>query len=341
MNTIALGLMLAIWQADDSKFLDSIRAIPVIQHEQHDSGSAEIVDPPQVTIEFSDLVSSEPQLVRSQIKATTQERYLVSESWCAYCPAAKTRFLQSGGNPENVIDIATAKAMGHQWGGGVPHEFSRTVETTKEIIQPPKYRTQWPAKITLDGTSTPTKDAMLRHLRSGGPHADKHWQAWHLESWSREQLVALHEDDHNGTVPVYLAESDDTTANVSGGEASLDTVAEALALHLVRDVNPEALTGSLFNIEIDTPDSARGWIADMLTRQSVDFPAAGVSARWGGDRSMKIGRGSIAVTPGVDVSVKKFGVSVSTKLTGASFADDLSWVTLELDRAPDLTVRFK
>lgn len=339
MNPIALGLVLAIWQADDSKFLDSIRAIPVIQHEQQQSGSPESVDPPQITIEFSDLVSSEPQLVRSRIKATTQERYLVSEPWCAYCPAAKTRFLSSGGKPENVIDIATAKAMGHSWGGGVPHEFTKTVETTKEIIQPPKYRTQWPAKISLNGSLTPSKESMLRHLRGDGPHANKHWQAWYLESWSKEQLVALHEDDHNGVVPVYSETVARAEATVS--EVTPASVAEALALHLVRDQNPDTLTGSVFNIEIDTPDSTRGWIADLLTRQSVEFPSAGVSAKWGGDRTISIGKGSITVQPGVDVSVKKFGVSVSTKLTGASFADDLSWVTLELQGAPDLTVRFR
>lgn len=341
MSYVALGLMLAIWQADDSKFLDSIRAIPVIQHEQHDSGSAEIVEPPQVTIEFTSVESSGSQLVRTAQDIEVTERYLVSESWCAFCPAAKARFLSSGGKPENVINSAAARAMGHEWSGSVPHEFSRRVKTTREIIQPPKYRTQWPAKITLDGTSTPNKEAMLRHLRSGGPHANKHWQAWHLESWSREQLVALHEDDHNGVVPVY---SDETTtkaeAVVSGAVNPADAIAEALALHLTKDTSQQ-LTGSLFNIEIDTPDSARGWIADMLTRQSVEFPSAGVSAKWGGDRTISIGQGRIGIKPGVDVSVKKFGVSVSTKLTGASFADDLSWVTLELDGAPDLTVRFK
>jgi len=104
---------------------------------------------------------------------------------------------------------------------------------------------------------------------------------------------------------------------------------------------PESYSG-LFDIEVESPDSARSWIADMLSKQSVEFPSAGVSASWkGSDRTISVTPGAVRIAPGVTVSVKKFGVSVSTSLTGCSFAEDLSWVKLELVNAPDLTVRFK
>lgn len=343
MNPITLTILLSIWQADDSKFLDSIRAIPILQHErhdqQHDSGSPESVEIPKVTIEFTEEVSSGDQLVRTTVKATTPERYLVSESWCVYCPAAKTRFLNSGGKPENIIDIATAKAMGHSWSGGVPHEFTRQVETTREVVNPPTYRRQWPGAVTLNGTATPTKSAILRHLRDDGPHQGKHWQSWYLESWEREQLIALHDDDHNGTVPTFSESVARAEALLS--DVSPSSVAEALALHLVRNQEKEVLTGSLFSIDADVPDGLRLSLAEILSRQSIDFPSAGVSVTWGGDRTISIGKGKLSIKPGAEVAVRRFGVSVSAKLTGASFSDDLSWVTLELDGAPDLTVRLK
>jgi hypothetical protein len=346
VNPIVLTIMLAIWQTDDARFLETIRGIPILQDEQKQgSGSLETVDPPtdpvqpKVSIELLSIKSTEPQLVRTVASVPASERYLVSESWCASCPAAKARFLASGGKPQNIVTIAGAAALGHNF-SSVPHEFSVSTTATREIVQPPSYRKQWPAAITIGGSRYPSKQSVLNHLRGGGPHANKHWQEWHLESWSVEQLVALHEDDHHGVVPTFETASDDAEAIVTGADPSLDLVAEALALHLAKDTS-EQLAGSLFNIEIDTPDSARLWIADLLSKQSVDFPSAGVSARWGGDRTISIGKGKLGVKPGVDMSVRKFGVSVSTTLTGATFADDLSWVTMELANAPDLTVRFK
>ena len=138
MNPIALGLVLAIWQADDSKFLDSIRAIQVIQHEQQSGSAPEIVQPPAVSIEFI-TKAGESQLVRSKVKTQRQERYLVSEDWCTYCPAAKAKFLREGGKPENIVTMAEAAVMGHSF-RGVPAYFTKAVETETEVLQPPSYQ---------------------------------------------------------------------------------------------------------------------------------------------------------------------------------------------------------
>jgi hypothetical protein len=51
--------------------------------------------------------------------------------------------------------------------------------------------------MLFDGQSQPQKSAILRHLRNGPQHKGKHWNNWHLESWTVEQLYALHDDDHD------------------------------------------------------------------------------------------------------------------------------------------------
>lgn len=272
--------------------------------------------------------------------AKVQERWLVSEDWCANCPSAKRRFLSSGGRPENIITIAKAAELHGKQIGAVPHEY--TVQTERQILQPPSYRRADKMEVQLDGKSKPTKSAILNHLRTGGPHQGKHWQAWFLESWDAEQLYALHDDDHFDRVPTF--ENDTVSAIVSNAAASPEVVAAILAGHLLRrgHVTEEQAISGLFEIDVDAPDSARKWAADLLKNQSVEFPSVGVSASWkGSDRQISVAPGRLQIKPGATVSVRKFGVSLSTTLRGVSFADDLSWATLELDGAPDLTVRFQ
>lgn len=272
--------------------------------------------------------------------ATVKERWLVSESWCRLCPAAKTRFLSSGGRPENVITIATAAALHGKNIGGVPHEY--TIDVQQETLQPPSYRRVKDMQVQLEHKSRPSKAAILNHLRTGGPHHGKHWQAWHLESWDTEQLYALHDDDHAESVPTF--DEPVVTAAISNARPSAEIIAAALAEHLNRqsDKPEKSAVSGLFDITVDAPDSARKWAADMLTKQSIEFPSVGVSASWkGSDRTISVAPGTLRIQPGATVSVRKFGVSLSTTLRGVKYADDLAWCTLELDGAPDLTVRFE
>jgi hypothetical protein len=196
--------------------------------------------------------------------------------------------------------------------------------------------------VELNNKKRPAKSEILNHLRIGGPHQGKHWQSWFLESWEAEQLYALHDDDHFDRVPTF----DDQTVSavISNAQGSPEVVAGVLAAHLLRGANlseAQAVQG-LFEISVDTPEGARKWAADLLSKQSVEFPNQGVSASWkGSDRTISIRPGRVQIAPGAVVSVRKFGVSLSTTLRGVSFAEDLSWATLELDGAPDLTVRFQ
>lgn len=87
----------------------------------------------------------------------TRERWLVSESWCPHCPAAKARFLQSGGQADHVITIAEAKRRHGMSVSSVPYEYttgaasatSAANSQSKPVVRQslrkrlPVVRTQW------------------------------------------------------------------------------------------------------------------------------------------------------------------------------------------------------
>jgi len=331
MNILALILIL------DASILASMDQPDLPDDFKKSSGESVVIQAvPSIT--FEAVPPAKTGIVET--KATVKERWLVSEPWCVNCPPAKARFKASGGKPENIITIAQAKALHGIDVGGVPHEFTTEKELT--LLNPAEYRRIPEMEVHLGNTGRPTKEAILKHLRNGGPHQKKHWQAWSLESWDQEQLYALHDDDHAGNVPTFDVEPP-VVAAVSGAQLTPDVIAAALAVHLHQNQGlPAPAFGSLFDITVDAPDSARVWIADMLTKQSVEFPNSGLAISWkGGDRTISVAPGRIQITPGATVSVQKFGVSLSTKLRGVTHADDLSWMTLELDGAADLTLRIK
>jgi hypothetical protein len=343
MNIVALILVL------DASILASMQAPDLPDDFRTSSGTTAAVEPagsqpaplPVVPAAVPSIKFESVAQATSGLKATTSkvtERWLVSEDWCANCPAAKARFKRDGGKQSNIITIAQANALHKKAISAVPAEY--TTEAEVIYLQPPTYRQSKRMEVALNKDHTPSKSEILNHLRNGGPHQGKHWQAWHLESWEKEQLYALHDDDHAESVPTFDSEPI-VTATISNAQLSADTIAAALSAHVMRTQPvPQASTG-LLDITIDTPDSARGWIADLLTKQSVEFPSAGVSAQWGGDRQISIAPGSLRIQPGATVSVKKFGVQVTTTLTGIAFDERLSWVKLELKGVPDLTVRFE
>ncbi len=317
---------------DDFKKPGTTAAVEAEQTPANSLTPAVVAPTPKPEVRW-EVAASSAGIVKST--ATVKEHWLVSEPWCPSCPAAKKRFLASGGSPDNIITIAKSLELHGKEIDSVPREYTTEKEIT--LLNPPQYRSAYEMEVLLEGSSRPGKDRILKHLRQGGPHQGKHWQAWSLESWSAEQLYALHDDDHAENVPTF--EESAVTASVSNAEPSAILIASVLAEHLSR--SSPAATAGLFEIDVDTPDSARGWIADMLSKQSVEFPSAGVSASWkGSDRTISVAPGRLRIQPGATVSVQKFGVSLSTTLRGVSYSEDLSWCTLELDGAPDLTVRF-
>jgi hypothetical protein len=57
----------------------------------------------------------------------------------------------------------------------------------------------WPARVPINGTTTPSKEVLVWHLRGGGNGGQDHrddFSGWPLESMTRGQLVTLHDQDH-------------------------------------------------------------------------------------------------------------------------------------------------
>jgi hypothetical protein len=176
----------------------------------------------------------------------------------------------------------------------------------------------------MSGSPLLTKEKQIAGLQSGGKGGE---------------IVAIKLDTIRKFMETVDSDQSSVTASVSNAEPSSTVVASLLAEHLNR--SSTAPKAGLFEIGIDTPESTRGWIADLLSKESIEFPSSGVSASWkGSDRTISVASGRLRINPGATVSVRKFGVSLSTTLRGVSYASDLSWCTLELDGAPDLTVRF-
>lgn len=304
--------------------VDEVRPAP-------DNSPAAVPIPETIEIEWS-ATTSGPSLTSHEV--TVLEHYLVSEPWCQYCPAAKANFVSEGHNPANIINIAQARSMGEQWSGGIPYRFTR--KTTKTIYQPPSYRTQWPPFWDVDGDKTPSKEKLLRHLRGNSNYAGKHWQQWHLESWSKEQLAALHSDDHNDTVKTYQTAEPDVIATVNG-EMTADSIATVLSMHLSGE---QQSTASILNIDINAPESVLAIARKLLVDQS--WSAGSVSLDWkGGDRSLLVKPNGVTLNPPATVSLSTSLIAVSTSLEGVAYDQSLTWVRLELTNSPDLTIRFR
>lgn len=92
----------------------------------------------------------QPEVITPPV-VVQQERWLVSESWCPHCPAAKRRFLQSGGRADHVITIAQALQMHGRTITSIPVEYTtgavvqapQPVPTRRVRSRLPVVRTQW------------------------------------------------------------------------------------------------------------------------------------------------------------------------------------------------------
>lgn len=124
-----------------------------------------------------------------------------------------------------------------------------------------------------------------------------------------------------------------------------EVLLSALAVHaLSENRTPEtenAAAAGFFDFDFDVPDTPLEIARRVLSQKVIDFPAAGVSLEWSGDRRIDLKPGRLAVTPGVSMRVSKFGLSKSCRLDAINYNDDLSAVTFELSGMIDLTVNLK
>lgn len=283
------------------------------------------------------VASSGSRILKTSGTRKVSQRWLVSESWCANCPAAKARFIAAGNEISRVITIAEAKRLHGRIVSSVPHEY--LIQANEQIthLQPAAYKSEWPPAWDIAGDKMPSKAKVLKHLRESPEHKGKHWQAWYLESWPVEKLAALHSDDHNGCVPTF--DESASEALIENAPASAEAIIAALALHLYPQSEPQPAFGSLFNVDVQAPQSMLDVARKLLIQQS--WESAGVSLSWAGaDRTLVIGATGITLNPGVAVTLQRGPLKVGTTLRAITFDDSLTWVTLDLVNAPDLTVRF-
>lgn len=309
-----------------------------------------IVADPVPTITFHMVAQASPSLVTSKWKST--QHWLISEPWCSACPAAKRRFLAAGYPAENILSIAEAKARHGKTTSYVPYEYTTQEEIT--VVQPPSYRTQWPMKSSLNGTHTPTKTALLNHLRKDGPHQNKQWASWHIESWSKEQLAALHDDDHDNTVPNYVetpteelltADIEHTVPSISHG---LGAFSDALLYQAGTDTQTtstsEPITyGSWFNVDLNIPDALPVILGKLMQSQEYRNDKLGLTLTWSGERSFNISQTAIKIQPAINARVSRFGLTVSASVSELKFSDDYRSVTIVTPEIliPDIQINFK
>jgi len=66
----------------------------------------------------------------------------------------------------------------------------------RTAVVSPQYRSQWPPTWNVNGDWNASREKYLNHLRNNANHKGKFWQSYPLETWTRGQLAALHDDDH-------------------------------------------------------------------------------------------------------------------------------------------------
>lgn len=195
--------------------------------------------------------------------------------------------------------------------------------------------------VTVGGISTP------QFGMSGGPALDTDGKVVGIQCMGNRNEVGIAAlqtirdfvDQHgDGNKTAAIATLTEVPPDAVG-----DAVAAAFASHCLADENPgEATFGSLLNVNFDVPDSALEIAQQLVQKQKLEMPAAGIVVDWSGDaRRIELTRNRVALTPGLQLTVAKFGLSKRCRLDAITYTDTLSAVTFELSGMLDLTVHFK
>ena len=186
---------------------------------------------------------------------------------------------------------------------------------------------------------------------SGCPALDSEGKIVGLQSRGRgrEIMIVPVETIRDFLTGVDLSSSAEPAALMTIEHAAANQLGEvlvsALAVHALSDDQSETEpkpAAALFEFDFDVPDTPLEIARRVLSQKVIDFPAAGVAFDWSGNaRRIDLKPGRVAVTPGVQMQVSKFGLSKSCRLDAITYNDDLSAVTFELSGMIDLTVNLK
>lgn len=166
-------------------------------------------------------------------------------------------------------------------------------------------------------------------------------------------LAYLRKPEHGVNTAADSGEYSATAAAVvvSNADATVDTLAAALAWHLVQQSEPDGplgafadsgpTFGAMLEVSATVPDGLLD-VGRRLIDGRAEFPAAGISLDWSGPaRTFTIERGRLTIKPAVNVTLEKWRLKKSCVLDAIAFDDALSSVTLELSGMLDLKVNLR
>ena len=299
-----------------------------------------IIEPPTtVTPEGANIQFS--RTAESVLSGETEQRWLVSEPWCANCPAAKAKFLASGGQLSHIITIKESRSRHNKIVNSVPYEYSQ--KTYSGGINPAVYRSVSKMSIALDGNTHPSHATILSHLRNAGPHKSKRWQAWYLDNWKVQQLYALHDDDHQDNVSYEDPAPALMVADVAQPPSTAVVLYSLSELFKESTSDTGTLMSSWFEYDLDAPDILPAIVLAIMKDKVYTNDKIGVTLTWPGQQTFSIRDQSITLSPPIQVSASKYGVKARASISEIKFNDDFTSVTVITPEVlvPDITVNFK
>lgn len=144
-----------------------------------------------------------------ETQRTVRQRFLVSETWCPSCPAAKARFLAAGNSPSNVLTIAQARSRFGIVVPHVPYEFTQdvVVSSQQKAVSTPA-RTSTPQRLPVVRTQWGVIDLQTYNRNCNCPMCQG---IRRLQAQYRQMAITPEpETDHPGQEPT----PDDTLAQM-------------------------------------------------------------------------------------------------------------------------------
>lgn len=122
--------------------------------------------------------SSENDTIQVLSLSNPEERKIIDELELDYL--AIPAFIRYGSEDENLVGNVSYETFLRYFHGG-----------DKVPFYTPKTKTRW----NINGSFSPSKETIIKHLRSDKDHADV--AQWPLEVLSQQELMSLHSDMHN------------------------------------------------------------------------------------------------------------------------------------------------
>lgn len=173
------------------------------------------------------------QTVSAGQSVQVTERFLISEIWCGLCPAAKRRFIASGGSPKNILTMAEAQRR-HGVIHSPPHEYTAVVSMAT-------------AARTLDRAPSMTSEQVVTPspqsppVRFSAPNRYIQWPGWgtiDLETYNRNCncnmciSIRSQQQEYRRQLEVFQQSQSQVTPDQEGTpHALVEAMLDSMAIH--------------------------------------------------------------------------------------------------------------